>query len=100
MKLGENFWIRRPKLSREELESLAKPFGEEEITQVIENLDVDAAPGPNEFGGAAFFKNFWHIIKRDILKMFKDFYEGKLDVHRLNYGVIRLIPKVKEANNI
>ncbi|KAL5676853.1 hypothetical protein ACJX0J_012984, partial [Zea mays] len=29
----------RGELSREELESLAKPFGEEEITQVIENLD-------------------------------------------------------------
>lgn len=32
--------------------------------------------------------------------MFSDLYFGKLDVKRLNYGVITHVPKLKEANNI
>lgn len=32
--------------------------------------------------------------------MFADWSKGKLDLKRLNYGVIKLLPKVKEANNI
>jgi hypothetical protein len=32
--------------------------------------------------------------------MFKDFEEQDLDIARLNYGTITLIPKVKEANKI
>lgn len=98
MKLKENFWNRRPRLSIEDLNSLAKPF-KEEIFQVIENLEVDAAPGPNGFGGD-FFKNFWHIIKEDIYKMFKDFHEAEVDMQRLNFGVIMLIPKIRDASSI
>jgi hypothetical protein len=32
--------------------------------------------------------------------MFNEFYRGKLNISRLNYGMISLIPKTKEANNI
>jgi hypothetical protein len=32
--------------------------------------------------------------------MVNDFYMGNLDISRLNYGVITLIPKIKEANNV
>jgi hypothetical protein len=32
--------------------------------------------------------------------MFQDLYNDQLDIKRLNYGVITLIPKLKEANNI
>lgn len=32
--------------------------------------------------------------------MFQEIKEHKLDVERLNYGVITLIPKIKEANKI
>ena len=32
--------------------------------------------------------------------MFKDFNKDQLDIKRLNYGVITLVPKLKEANNI
>jgi hypothetical protein len=30
--------------------------------------------------------------------MFKDFHAQKLDIKRLNYGIITLLPKVKDAN--
>lgn len=32
--------------------------------------------------------------------MFQDFWENKLDIKRLNYGVITLVPKLKDANTI
>jgi mannosylglycoprotein endo-beta-mannosidase len=32
--------------------------------------------------------------------MFIDFHKGALDIKRLNFGVITLVPKVQDANNI
>jgi len=32
--------------------------------------------------------------------MFNDFHAGKLEVNRLNYGIITLLPKVQDAENI
>lgn len=34
------------------------------------------------------------------MSMFQDLWEGSLDVKRLNYGVITLVPKIKEAIDI
>jgi hypothetical protein len=34
------------------------------------------------------------------MAVFTDFYNDILDIQRLNYGVITLVPKLKEANNI
>jgi hypothetical protein len=31
--------------------------------------------------------------------MFRKFHRGELNLSRLNYGLISLIPKIKEANN-
>jgi hypothetical protein len=35
-----------------------------------------------------------------VLEMFEKLYNGELNLSRINYGVISLIPKLKEANNI
>jgi hypothetical protein len=50
--------------------------------------------------GCFFLKSFWPIIKGDYLAMFRDFHNGDLDIKRLNYGVVTLVPKIKDANNI
>lgn len=55
--------------------------------------------GPNGFG-TTFFKKFWHLVKGDFFGMFKDFEHGQLDIKTLNFGVITLVPKLKEANTI
>ena len=34
------------------------------------------------------------------MDMFAEFYDGKLDLKRLNYGTITLLQKTKEANKI
>jgi len=59
----------------------------------------DYAPSPNGFG-AKFFQTFWGALKDDYLSLFQDLYLDKLDIQRLNYGVITLVPKVVDANTI
>ena len=70
-----------------------------EVKLAVDEMKSNSAPAPNGFG-VQFFKTFWSVIKGDLLAMFDDFYKGKIDIKRLNYGVITLMPKVKEANNI
>jgi hypothetical protein len=78
---------------------MARPFTEEEVKETVFGMNEDSAPGPDGFG-VAFYKKCWNIIKGELLEMVNDFYMGNLDINRLNYGVITLIPKIKEANNV
>jgi hypothetical protein len=43
---------------------------------------------------------FLDKIKSLVLEMFEKFHRGELNISKLNYGLISLIPKLKEANNI
>ncbi|XP_077226480.1 uncharacterized protein LOC143888946 [Tasmannia lanceolata] len=54
------------KLSSDEAHDLVKPFGAEEIKEVVFNCDGNRAPGPNGFNGA-FFKQFWYLIGGEIV---------------------------------
>jgi hypothetical protein len=62
-------------------------------------MNSNSAPGPNGLT-AAFYKTFWEKVKGPVIEMFDSFYKGELNLSRLNYGMISLIPKLKEANNI
>jgi hypothetical protein len=42
----------------------------------------------------------WICIKESLLGMVQDFNRGTLDLRKLNYGVITLVPMVKEAKTI
>ena len=46
------------------------------------------------------FNSLAGTLKPDILELFADFHRGGLDVKRLNYGVITLLPKVHDATKI
>lgn len=99
MRLADNFWEGRPRISLEEGESLIKEFTKEEVKTTIFGMKSASAPRPNGFG-VHFFKTFWYTIKGDYMSMFQDFHGGDLNVKRPNYGVITLVPKIQEANNI
>lgn len=71
----------------------------EEVKHAIFDMKQDAAPGPNGFG-ATFLQKFWEVIKSRYYYMFLDFHKGELDIKRLNYGVITMVPKVQDANTI
>lgn len=47
-----------------------------------------------------FYQCCWDIIKEDIIQLFDVFYLGTLEIKRLNYGIITLLPKVTGAERI
>ena len=97
--LAGGAWAETGKLSPEDNIELTKPFSEEEVRKAIFDMKDNTAPGPDGFG-VIFYKTCWSTIKEVFMEMINDFYLGSLDIARLNYGVITLIPKVTEANNV
>lgn len=57
------------------------------------------APSPDAFP-IEFFQAGWDFMKTDMLFMFHEFHCGRLDIQRLNYGVITLLPKLKDSSKI
>lgn len=47
-----------------------------------------------------FYQTCWDIIKKDLVELFDNFYNGNLDVSRMDYGIITLLPKIADATKI
>jgi hypothetical protein len=47
-----------------------------------------------------FYQTRWEFSKEDMCDLFSNFSIGSLDIERLNYGIITLLPKVKYVNKI
>uniref|UniRef100_A0A8R7U261 Reverse transcriptase domain-containing protein n=1 Tax=Triticum urartu TaxID=4572 RepID=A0A8R7U261_TRIUA len=62
-------------------------------------MEHNKAPGPDGFP-AEFYQNFWDVIKTDLMELFNYLHAGQLDLSRLNFGEIVLLPKTKEAVRI
>jgi hypothetical protein len=62
-------------------------------------MEHNKAPGSDGFP-AEFYQNFWQIIKSDLLELFTFLHAGQLELFRLNFGEIILLPKIKEAERI
>jgi hypothetical protein len=88
-----------PDLSGEENWGLEITFTAEELDEVLSSMKPDSAPGPDGLP-VLFFKRFWGILRGPILQMLNDFALGRVDIARLNFGIISLIPKVKGAERI
>lgn len=97
-KLHPYLWKESTKVSEEDNVELIEPFTLDEPEVVVEDLRDGSAPGPDGFN-AVFFKFFWHDLKGPLLEMLVDLREGCLELSRLNYGIITLIPKIKGAND-
>lgn len=78
---------------------LTAPYSEEEVKKAVFQMDHNKAAGPNGFP-AEFYQNFWDVIKSDLLEMFSFLHAGQLELFRLNFGAIILLPKVNEAERI
>jgi hypothetical protein len=75
-----------------ELSHLDNPFTEEEIANVIKEMPIDKAPGPDGFNGK-FLKKCWDLVKNDFMKLVNDFYDGNINLESINTAYITLIPK-------
>jgi hypothetical protein len=80
-------------------EKLVAVFTEQEVKETVFKMKHNKAPGPDGFL-AEFYQIFWEAIKGDLMALFKDFYENKLPLFNLNFEIITLLPKQKEASHI
>ena len=62
-------------------------------------MEKNKSPSPDGIP-IDFYQHFWEIVKCDFMKLLNDFHEGKLDITRLNYGIITLVPKSDDAKQI
>jgi hypothetical protein len=67
--------------------------------EAIFQMKHNKAPGPDGFP-TEFYQIFRETIKGDLMVLFKDFHENKLPLYSLNFGIITLLPKLKEATHI
>jgi hypothetical protein len=78
---------------------LKKTFSEEEIREAIFGSYAVGAPGLDGFS-FLFYQNFLPLIKTDFMALVKDFDSGSLDVPRINFSIITLIPKEPKARDL
>jgi mannosylglycoprotein endo-beta-mannosidase len=88
-----------PQVSPEENTILTSPYSEEEIIKAVFQMEHNKAPGPDGFP-AEFYQSFWDIIKFDLLDLFAELHKGQLDLFRINFGEIILLPKITDATRI
>jgi hypothetical protein len=99
MQLATGFWPLEQTLGEVDKEMLSSPFSEKDVVSAIMSMKVESAPSPNELT-VTFFRKFWRYPKKDFMQMVQDFNRNRLNLKRLNYCVITLVPKVKEANTV
>lgn len=75
------------------------PLMDEEVEAAVFSSKPGSAPGPDGFS-MPFFRQFWGVLKPLVFSICQGFCLGTVDLSRLNYAVLTLIPKVKGADNI
>jgi hypothetical protein len=72
--IDPDLWGATEKVTTEDNHVLTKPFSEEEIKEALFQMEKNTSI-PVEF-----YQSCWEIIKKDIIEMFADFHQGKLEV--------------------
>jgi hypothetical protein len=86
-------------VSIEENNLLTAPYSEEEVKKAVFQMENNKALGPDGFP-TEFYQKFWEVIKVDLLELFSFLHSGQLELFRLNFGEIILLPKVNKAERI
>lgn len=92
-------WEPQWRVSREDNQILVRPFSFEEITKNLNDMRANTTPGPDGFP-VTFYKKFWNLVGPQFVNLVHEFTLGRIDVKRLNYGVLTLIPKVQGVDNV
>ena len=99
VKLDSDFWEEDEKVSSVENELLEAPFTEEEVKVALFGSYADGAPRPNGLP-FLFYQVLWEIIKSNLMNLVTLFESSKLNLDRINYAMITLIPTEPEAKNL
>lgn len=82
-----------------DLSELTSPFLVSEIENIIKQMPSDKAPGPDGFNGV-FIKRCWPIIKTDILRLFMDFFDNRVNLAPINGSFLVLVPKCSNPTTV
>jgi hypothetical protein len=99
VRLNGDIWNNDEKLSDTDRENLSSRFKEEEVKNVVDQMEKNKVACPDGIP-IEFYQVCWEIIKKDLMVVFDDLYDHKIDLERINYGVITLIPKGDDADRI
>ena len=99
MSLLPTVWNQHRWVSRADCEQLLAPFLLEGDFIQLGGMISNTAPGPGWFPDT-FYKTFWNVVGPYFLKLVQDFAKGCIDVKRLNYGILALLPKVEGSDHI
>jgi hypothetical protein len=92
-------WEELAHVTNEENDESCKPFSKNEIKEALFLMEKNKAIGPDKIP-IEFYQSCWEIVKDDILQLFVDFHNDKLNISRINYGIITLLSKITEATKI
>lgn len=92
-------WPPESLVSAAENADLMMLLSEKEIYVAVDSSKSNSAPGLDGFS-VSFFKKFWPVLKYLVYAIIQRFCLGTVDISRLNYAVLTLIPKVKGADSI
>lgn len=97
--LSPQIWSQSCCLTNDQRCHIIRPFSIDELDKVLKEAKPNTAPGPDGFN-VHFYRAFWPKIRNDLFEMLLMLFENKLDLKRLNFGVISLIPKTSDPTNI
>jgi hypothetical protein len=78
--------------------SFSAPFSRDEIRKAFCDMNKLSSPGPDGFG-PAFYSTFWDLLSGDVFAVFDSFFEGNIDLSRINRAFLVLLPKTDAANH-
>ena len=93
--LKDDFWSEDELVSEAHNNILDTAFTEKEIKAAVFSSYAEGAPGPDGFP-VLFYQQFWDLIKGNLFALFQDWEKGELDLYRLNFSLLTLVPKEAE----
>jgi hypothetical protein len=97
--LVQGLWAADQCVSPKENCRMAITFSERYLDEVLAQTKTETAPGLDGLP-VAFFKSFWNLVRPLILGILNDFTLGRVDISRLNFDVLSLLPKAPGADSI
>ena len=71
---------------------LTKPIGMQEVEEVVDEMALGKAPGPDGFT-TNFFHHFWDLVKEDVLGIVEESRTKRGVLKAFNATFLTLIPK-------
>jgi hypothetical protein len=97
--LANDFWNVEDLVTEDQNRFLDTEFSEKEVRDAVFGSYAEGAPGPDGFS-FLFYQHFWELIKNDFMAMVVDWNKGNLDLFRLNFSLLTLIPKEADVVTI